>query len=147
MYKKDNMIVLLLIIIFLIISIFYKIKLTDNDISNFITFFTVYLGFMLTSFAIMAENKEIKKLYWLNDIENNNISCLYRLANYFKWNFGFTVFSLVLLLLTNLFSLEILTSKLIIGLLFATLYTSGTLIKILLDIFTNKIVKDYKEAK
>lgn len=140
MYKEDKIIVILLMVIFFAISIIFKIEITKENINGFLTFFTVYLGFMSTTFAILADNKEIKKLYHKYDSDDGRIRLLHRLGNYFKISFNLIIFSIILLLISPLFNLEFIVSNLILSLLFSTLYSSKIILKILFDVFLNKIV-------
>lgn len=140
MYKKDSIITIILMILLLIISILFNIHLKEADITNFITFLTMYIGFMMTSFAIMSENTEIKKLNLKKDPEDKFITLNYRLANYFRYTFGFGLTAIALLLITNIFNLHFITSKIILSLVAATGYSSKVLVKIVFDILLNKIV-------
>ena len=140
MYKKDNIIILVIVTSFITISFIFKINIPKDTINNFITFFTVYLGFIMTAFAIMSSNQEIKKLYLKNDPEDSSIRLLHRLANYFIVNFIFIIFSITILLLSEILFIKLIVSKIILSLFFATLYISKMLLKILYDIFTNKTV-------
>lgn len=140
MYKEDKIIVSLLMVIFIAISIFFKIEIKQENINGFLTFFTVYLGFMLTTFAILADNKEIKKLYDKYDSPDGRIRQLHRLGNYFKVSFNLIIFTIILLLVAPLFNFETIISKLILSLLFSLLYSSKIILKILFDVFLNKIV-------
>jgi len=141
MYKQDIIISSILIVFFIKISSLLDVSLHENSRSDFITFFTVYLGFIMATFAIMAENKEIKELYKIPDEEDNNIRLLHRLANYFLTNLTFIIIAIIVLLLSDLFPIvNCIASKVVIGLFFATIYSSIMLIKILFDIFTNKKV-------
>lgn len=140
MYKKDSIITIILMILLLIISILFNIHLKEVDITNFITFLTMYIGFMMTSFAIMSENTEIKKLNLKKDPEDKFITLNYRLANYFQYTFGFGLTAIAILLITNMFNLHFITSKIILSLVAATGYSSKVLVKIAFDILLNKIV-------
>ena len=140
MYKKDNIIIIVISIFLIMLSFKITIFLNQDIISDFITFISIYLGFIITSFTIMTSNNEIKKLYTVKDGQNYSITCLHRLANYYTTNFLLSLFTLMLLLVTEMFKIEFFTSKVILSLIFSILYSSLTLLKILLDIFTNKII-------
>ena len=140
MYKKDTIITIILSLILLITGILGKIEFAQEDITNFITFLTVYLGFIMTTFAIMAENEEIKKLNTIKDPENNYLMLNGRLANYFKYTFGLGLLAIGLLLISNLFEITPYTSKLILSIVISMGYSSKMPIKLLFDIFLNKKV-------
>ncbi|MBQ4647412.1 MAG: hypothetical protein IJB79_08705 [Candidatus Gastranaerophilales bacterium] len=141
MYKIDKIISIVLFIILIIVSIYFKISFIEKDISNFITFFSIYIGFILTSFSIMSTSEEVKKLRMKFDIENTTLTALHRLAKYFKINLYLSFITLLLLLLTNAFNLYILTNNLLLSLVFVVLYSSKELIKVLFDLFVGKIVE------
>lgn len=140
MYKKDNIIAILGFISLCCLSLKCNIKITENDITNFITFLSIYTGFLATSFSIMSENTQIKKLRKIKDSENPALTLLHRLTKYYQFVFIVSLLTILLLLLTNMLNIFLITNIIILGLMFLILYSSYTVIKILFDIFTGKIV-------
>lgn len=140
MYKKDNIIAILGFISLCYLSFKCNIKITENDITNFITFLSIYTGFLATSFSIMSGNTQIKKLRKIKDSENPALTLLHRLTKYYQFIFVISLLTIFLLLLTNILNIFLIINIIILGLMFLILYSSYTVIKILFDIFTGKIV-------
>lgn len=140
MYKRDTIIVSILFFGLLSVSILCDVNFNNDDVTNFITFVTVYLGFIMTTFAIMAENEEIKKLSFKKDPEDNYLMLSHRLANYFKFTFGFGLTLVIMLLFSNAFNIFFITSKGVLSLLVVMGYCSYLPIKLIFDIFLNRRV-------
>lgn len=140
MYKKDIRRCILLMILCILISIWRGFELSENDKTNFITFITVYLGFIMTTFSILSGNEEVKKLNMKKDPEDNYLMLNYRLLNYFKYTFVFGLSAVFLLLISDMLGIDFITSKIILSLLVCMGLASYTPTKILSDIFLNKIV-------
>jgi hypothetical protein len=88
----------------------------------------------------MSGNTQIKKLRKIKDSENPALTLLHRLTKYYQFVFIVSLLTILLLLLTNMLNIFLITNIIILGLMFLILYSSYTVIKILFDIFTGKIV-------
>lgn len=140
MYKRDSIIVAILFFVLLFVSIWFDVNFNNDDVTNFITFITVYLGFIMTTFAIMAENEEIKKLSFKKDPEDNYLMASHRLANYFKFTFGFGLTLVIMLLFSNAFNIFFITSKFVLSFMGVMFVCSYLPVKLIFDIFLNKRV-------
>ena len=56
MYKKDTIIIIVISIFLIILSFKITIFLNQDIISDFITFISIYLGFIITSFTIVNKH-------------------------------------------------------------------------------------------
>lgn len=140
MYKIDVIICVIAMILLTFLSFKLEFQLNINDISNIITFLSIYFGFVLTSFSIMTNNDEIKKLRNKPDSEDNFLTLLERLSNYYKFNIFCSIITILILLIINPFKIYFYVSILIPGFIFIILYSGKTILKILFDLFLDKKV-------
>lgn len=138
MYKADTIILSIIILCVLVVEFFFKPDFShENNLNSIISFLSIYFGFLITSFSIMINSDELKKLYKKTDSENNGINLLERLAEYYKLSIFSTLLTIICILLMVLFNINFLYTF-IIPLIIISLYPIRTIFKILLDLFTNK---------
>lgn len=98
MYKKDN--ILLCLVLFISIYLSTTVKFDKNfDYSSLITFISIITGFQSTSFALIFTSSTVSKLYKEKDHENKQITQKHRLKNYYNYSFLWSIISVTILLL------------------------------------------------
>lgn len=138
MYKSDTIILSIIILGVIAVEIFFKPDFShENNLNSIISFLSIYFGFLITSFSIMINSDELKKLYKKTDSENNGMNLLERLAEYYKLSIFSTLLTIICILLIILFNINFLYTF-IIPLIIISLYPIRTIFKILFDLFTNK---------
>lgn len=140
MYKKDLIISFIIVILFLFFSYKIKFKLNSEVISNLITLLSLLFGFLLTSLSIMITSNKIRALHRYSDPENNNITHLHRLANYYRDCVYLIVCTIIYLLAIQIFNFTEQFSFLLPSLLFLILYYLKLIFGLILDVFKNKTI-------
>lgn len=140
MYKFDNKIVGISFLILIVVCYKFKFIIQKTDVSAIISFLSIYFGFLVTSFSIMINSTEIKKLYTKKDPEDNSLTLLHRLANYYKFSLGCSLFTIITLLIASTSGVLGIYSKILPSLILLSLYPINEIFKILFNLFTNKKV-------
>src|SRR5688500_921441 len=94
MYKEDTIIYFLIVLGTSITSCLFNSTITEENISNYITFLSIIFGFTLTSISILFSNKEyLSFLYKNSDIEKSK-NLLSRLRLYYHAAINSQIFTL-----------------------------------------------------
>lgn len=137
MYRLDNIFITLIFVAVGSVCYFTRLSILAENLSPLLTFLSIYFGFLITSFSIMLNSKELKKLYNKVDNEDNSINLLERLANYYKFAIFSSLMTIILVLICffgnyNQFTFILPAFVVLI------LYPVKTIFKILFALFTNK---------
>lgn len=138
MYKIDNFLAILIFLIISFLCFKFNFKLEKQDVSSIISFLSIYFGFLITSFSIMINSDEVKKLNTKKDPEDNSLTLLYRLGNYYKFAIFSSLFTIIFLLLVSALNILNLTSFIIPGFIVFLLFPVKEIFNILFNLFTNK---------
>lgn len=88
----------------------------------------------------MINSKEIKKLNLKKDPEDNSLTLLYRLANYYKFAIFASLFSILYVLSISILNILSNYSFIIPGLIALAILPVKEIFNILFNLFTNKKV-------
>lgn len=140
MYKLDTFLAIIIFIIVSLLCFKFHFSIEKQDTSSIISFLSIYFGFLITSFSIMINSNEIKKLNLKKDPEDNSLTLLYRLANYYKFAIFASLFSILYVLSISILNILSKYSFIIPGLIALCIFPVKEIFNILFNLFTNKKV-------
>ena len=100
--------IIYLVVLFIIISLsqyFFigKFSVSNDLITNIITFLSIIFGFYITSLAIFVTSQYVSSLYKIIDKENQTVTLLHTLVRNYKIGLTVILISILYLLFLNFF--------------------------------------------
>ena len=135
MYQNHKIFILVLFTIVCVLSYYFKIEINKDFIISLITFYSIVLGFYMTSIAMIYGSNYAKSLSKIEDKKKTGQTLLHTLRKYFKSSFHFLIWSILISLASLLihssnqtlcsFVLALLTTNIFLLILFFKILTIG----------------------
>lgn len=102
MYNRHKIFIIVLSAIIFVLSYYFKIKTNQVFITNLIIFYSIMLGFYMTSMAMICGSNYAKSLSKIEDKKKTGQTLLHTLRQYFTCSFYILICSIIKILLASL---------------------------------------------
>ncbi len=104
MYMFDRSVCVLFFISSFSLFLNVDVCLTESLAGNFVTIFSILLGFYMTSLSVLYGSSYTKRLYKTVDVKIDTQTLLHTLCSYFKYSVSISFISLILVVIIQAIS-------------------------------------------